>query len=287
MARKPNTVYTVQCVKCGHEFQAKCRSKHPRCTKCVKLDTAVKVRAANYNQRPEYKVKARAWRLMNYYGMTPEQYEALFVLQGGMCAICHNPPLGKENLSVDHDHKTGKVRGLLCQNCNRAIGGLQESMGNLRGAINYLTRHGPKRSWDQYFIQIAEHVATRSKDPATQVGAVLVRERNIISTGYNGFPRGVNDDVPERLLRPTKYLWTVHAEENAILTAGRFGVSTRDTTLYVTPMAPCQDCAKAIIQCGIKEVVFETVGDQTRWVDSMEVSKELFAASGVLVRKSE
>lgn len=158
---------------------------------------------------------------------------------------------------------------------------------NLRAALAYLTRHGQGRSWDRYFLQIAGHVATRSKDPATQVGAVLVRERNIISTGYNGFPRGVDDNVAERYQRPAKYDWSIHAEENAVLTAARFGVSTAGTTLYVTPMPPCKDCAKAIIQCGVKEVIYELVGDQSRWAESVEVTRKLFASSSVLIRGPE
>jgi dCMP deaminase len=151
----------------------------------------------------------------------------------------------------------------------------------------YLMRHDPRRSWDRYFMQIAEHVATRSKDPATQVGAVLVRDRNIISTGYNGFPRGVNDNIPERYERPSKYDWAVHAESNALLTAARFGASTAGTTIYVTPLAPCKECAKAISQSGVKEVVYETIGDQSRWTASNAVAKEIFEASGVLIRNPE
>jgi dCMP deaminase len=225
--------------------------------------------------------------MKNYYDLSPEQHTALNELQGGTCAICHNPPPEGERLAVDHDHKTGKVRGLLCQGCNRAIGIFQDSTLSLRSAMAYLMRHDPRRSWDRYFIQIAEHVATRSKDPSTQVGSVLVRDRNIISTGYNGFPRGVNDNLPERYERPAKYDWTIHAEENALLTAARFGVSTAGTTIYVTPMAPCKDCAKAIIQAGVKEVIYETIGDQSRWKVSAEISKELFAAAGVLMRGPE
>jgi dCMP deaminase len=253
----------------------------------LKEDAKARARAAEYHKKPEYRKKQRDRRLVNLYGLTQGQYETLNRIQGGTCAICHNPPPDGENLVVDHDHKNGRVRGLLCQADNRALGVLKDSTITLSSAMAYLMRHDPRRSWDRYFMQIAEHVATRSKDPATQVGAVLVRDRNIISTGYNGFPRGVNDNIPERYERPSKYDWAVHAESNALLTAARFGASTAGTTIYVTPLAPCKECAKAISQSGVKEVVYETIGDQSRWTASNAVAKEIFEASGVLIRNPE
>ena len=136
-------------------------------------------------------------------------------------------------------------------------------------------------------MQLAEHVATRSKDPSTQVGAVLVRDRTVISSGYNGFPRGVNDRVPERFERPLKYMFTIHAEENALLNAARIGVKTEGATCYVTPLPPCIQCAKALVQCGVKEIVVETSGDQSRWAESAQQARELLASSGVVLRSVE
>ena len=82
-------------------------------------------------------------------------------------------------------------------------------------------------SWDQYYLDICKVVASRSKDPNTQIGCVIIGpNREIRSTGYNSFPRGIRDDVPERLVRPTKYLWIEHAERNAICNAARAGTAT-------------------------------------------------------------
>ena len=106
-------------------------------------------------------------------------------------------------------------------------------------------------TWDQYFINIAEVVATRSHDIETQVGCVLVSpNRRIISAGYNGFPPGFDDEnLPNT--RPEKYKYMVHAEANAIAFARR---SLNDCTLYCT-LTPCEDCIKLILTCGIKRFV--------------------------------
>jgi dCMP deaminase len=109
--------------------------------------------------------------------------------------------------------------------------------------------------WDRYYLEICRVVATRSKDPNTQIGCVIVGPaREIRSTGYNSFPRGIRDDVAERLQRPAKYLWIEHAERNAICNAARAGTATENCTLYVEIM-PCMDCARAVVQAGIREVV--------------------------------
>lgn len=111
-------------------------------------------------------------------------------------------------------------------------------------------------SWDEYFMGVALLAAKRSKDPNTQVGACIVDENNvIISTGYNGFPKGCSDEeFPwDREGENTKYPYVVHAELNAILNAT--GRSLRGTRIYVA-LFPCNECAKAIIQSGIKEIVF-------------------------------
>lgn len=107
---------------------------------------------------------------------------------------------------------------------------------------------------DDYFLALCDMVAQRSKDPSTQVGAVIVRDGDILATGYNGFPAGL-DETPERWERPTKYGYVVHAEENAVLRAARQGVSIKDATLYVS-LAPCVKCARFIANSGIQEIVF-------------------------------
>ena len=109
--------------------------------------------------------------------------------------------------------------------------------------------------WDQYYLDICKVVSCRSKDPNTQIGCVVVGPNHEIrSTGYNSFPRGIRDDVPERLVRPAKYLWIEHAERNAICNAARAGTATEACTVFVEIM-PCMDCARAIVQAGITEVV--------------------------------
>ena len=117
----------------------------------------------------------------------------------------------------------------------------------------YVMREIP--TWDQYYLDICKVVATRSKDPNTQIGCVIIGPNHEIrSTGYNSFPRGIRDDVPERLVRPTKYLWIEHAERNAICNAARAGTATEGCTIYVEIM-PCMDCARAVVQAGIVQVV--------------------------------
>lgn len=107
--------------------------------------------------------------------------------------------------------------------------------------------------WDRRFMRVAEEVATWSKDPNTQVGAVIINlDGKILATGYNGFPRGVDDNPARYDDREAKYAFVVHAELNAILNSTQ---SLRDTILYVT-MSPCRECAKAIIQAGIKMVIY-------------------------------
>lgn len=142
-------------------------------------------------------------------------------------------------------------------------------------------------SWDEYFMGIAILSAQRSKDSHTQVGACIVNHENkILSLGYNGMPTGCNDDeMPwEREGEPvdTKYMYVCHAELNAIL--NRSSGSLEDAKLYVT-LFPCNECAKAIIQSGIKEIVYMS----DKYCDSANTvaSKKMFDMVGVKYRKYE
>jgi dCMP deaminase len=109
--------------------------------------------------------------------------------------------------------------------------------------------------WDQHFLEDAFHVARKSKDRSTKCGAVIVSEDHVqLSAGWNGFPRGVDDNVEHRHERPAKYDWTEHAERNAIYNAARHGVALKGSTIYLTG-SPCSVCARAIIQVGITRVV--------------------------------
>ena len=132
--------------------------------------------------------------------------------------------------------------------------------------------------WDMRFLELAQHVATWSKDPSTQVGAVIVRpDRTIASVGYNGFPRGVIDEPERYAEREVKYKMVVHAEANAILSARE---PLHGYTCYVLPLAPCSSCAAMIIQSGIQRVV-TTV---ERWEGSAQT---MFQESGVTIVATE
>jgi dCMP deaminase len=136
-------------------------------------------------------------------------------------------------------------------------------------------------SWNKYFADMAEFVSKRSTDTSTKVGAVIVGpDKEVRSTGYNGLPRGTKDSE-ERLSRPAKYLWTEHAERNAIYNAARVGTSTKGCSLYVQ-LHPCVDCARAIIQSGIIEVHCPPIDETNpRWNESMNVSKEMMLEAGI------
>ena len=136
-------------------------------------------------------------------------------------------------------------------------------------------------SWDEYFMGIAMLAAKRSKDPSTQVGACIVSPENIIiSTGYNGMPKGCSDDEFPwgREGADTKYPYVVHAELNAILNAN--GRNLQDSRLYVA-LFPCNECAKAIIQSGVKEVVY--LSDKYNGSAENVASKRMLKAAGVKV----
>lgn len=109
--------------------------------------------------------------------------------------------------------------------------------------------------WDSRFLGLARHVSSWSKDQSTKTGSVIVGpDKEIRSVGFNGFPRGCNDDVAERHDRSAKYSFTEHAERNAIYNAARLGVPLKGCTIYMV-WYPCADCARAIIQAGITRMV--------------------------------
>ena len=139
--------------------------------------------------------------------------------------------------------------------------------------------------WDDYFMGVSLLAADRSKDPSTQVGACIVSDDNrILSTGYNGFPQGCSDDdFPwnrDESLGETKYNFVVHAELNAILNAG--GKSLIGSRIFVS-LFPCHECAKAIIQSGVKEVVY--LSDKYNGTVSDNASKRMLQAAGVKLTK--
>ena len=141
-------------------------------------------------------------------------------------------------------------------------------------------------SWDEYFMALAHLSAVRSKDPSTQVGAVIVDSNNrVVGLGYNGFPRGCDDEKfpweREGEFLDTKYAYVVHAELNAILNANKLIENCR---LYVS-LFPCNECSKAIIQSGIKEIIYES--DKYKDLDQFKASKKMLEAAGVKLRQLE
>ncbi len=140
-------------------------------------------------------------------------------------------------------------------------------------------------SWDEYFMGVAKLSAMRSKDPSTQVGACIVNEENrIMTVGYNGMPLGCSDDEfpweREGGMTETKYAFVCHAEMNAILNCGTSDL--RNTRVYVT-LFPCQECTKAIIQKGIKEIIY--ADDKYHDTDGCKCARKMLDAAGVKYKK--
>lgn len=135
--------------------------------------------------------------------------------------------------------------------------------------------------WDMRFLDLASLIATWSKDKSTKVGAVIVEPKSkaIVSTGFNGFPPGVNDDIVERHERPAKYLYTEHAERNALYFAAERGVVLKGCVLYAT-MFPCADCARGIIRAGLVRVV-APASDRPDWAPSMEAAKWMLLEANI------
>ena len=139
-------------------------------------------------------------------------------------------------------------------------------------------------TWDEYFMSLSHLSGKRSKDPSTQVGACIVNEnKRIVGIGYNGMPYGCKDDeYPwERKgnFMNTKYAYVVHAELNAILNST---APLKNCSIYVS-LFPCNECAKAIIQSGITEVVYES--DKYAYSDSVKASKRMLESAGVELRQ--
>ena len=139
--------------------------------------------------------------------------------------------------------------------------------------------------WMSYFLGIAETVKLKSKDQSTQIGAVIVGEDNeVLSTGYNSFPRGLDDSKQERQERPEKYFWFEHAERNAIYNAARVGTPLKNSTIYLTSGLPCMDCARGIVNSGIKRVYCKevcTTKNKEKWDESQKKSLQLLLECGV------
>lgn len=140
--------------------------------------------------------------------------------------------------------------------------------------------------WDRRFLALARHIAQWSKDPSTRVGCVVVGpDREIRSTGFNGFPRGIADTAERLEDRESKYPLICHAEENAIMHAARIGVALKGCSAYVT-WPPCTRCARSLVQAGIAEIIIpEGAYIPERWENDFLISKQMFAEAGVRLRE--
>ena len=140
--------------------------------------------------------------------------------------------------------------------------------------------------WYKRYLRLAAEVATWSKDPNTQVGAVVVGSKGqILSQGYNGFPRGISDSNKRLTDRDVKLSLIVHAEMNAIFNATYSGVSLDGSTIFIHGLPACSECAKGIIQVGIKKVIVskQCIEARPHWNDSWNKSKAMFAEAGVAI----
>ncbi len=140
--------------------------------------------------------------------------------------------------------------------------------------------------WQVYFMGLARAVAEKSKDESVKVGVIIVGpDHEVRSTGYNGFPRGVDETDSSRWERPIKYQWVEHAERNAIYNAARAGISTNGCIAYLES-PPCTDCGRALIQAGIKEIVVTTknpFAGRKDWAESIKFAIDMLEEAGVTV----
>jgi dCMP deaminase len=137
--------------------------------------------------------------------------------------------------------------------------------------------------WDLRFLRIAEEVRSWSKDPGTTVGCVLVKDRRILATGYNGFPATLSDSLDLYADREYKLSVVVHAEKNALFNAAKNGANTESCIAYVT-FPPCSQCAAALIQAGVKVVVCpDPASSPERWRTNFRIASDIMVESGVRI----
>ena len=138
------------------------------------------------------------------------------------------------------------------------------------------------KKWADRYLSICNEVASWSRDPSTQVGAVVVGDKGqILSQGYNGFPRNIRDNANRYNDKKRKYELIVHAEMNAIYNATLNGQSLQGSTMYIFGLGVCHECAKAIIQVGITQVVAQCKEIKPGWEDSCNLTKKLFEEAGI------
>lgn len=147
--------------------------------------------------------------------------------------------------------------------------------------FNLLAYKEREEKWHRRFLDVASLISTWSKDPSTKVGVVIVKDNKILGTGYNGFPRGIEDSEDRYNDRPTKYKFVVHAEVNAILNSV---ANVTGADLYLWPAGPpCCECTKVIIQSGIKRVIARKpqADPFPTWRENFETSKNMLLEAGI------
>jgi len=139
------------------------------------------------------------------------------------------------------------------------------------------------KKWDIRYMKLAQEVSTWSKDPSSQIGAVAIAPTGqVLSQGYNGFPRGISDQIERYTNREIKYDFIVHAEMNCIYNASFNGVSLKGSTIYVYGLPICNECAKGIIQVGIKKVVMNPLPEnRNHWEESCQLAKKMLAEAEI------
>jgi len=137
-------------------------------------------------------------------------------------------------------------------------------------------------NWDKRYLSLAREVSTWSKDPSSKIGAVAVGSKGqVLAQGYNGFPRGINDSPARMNVKETKYKYVVHAEQNVIYNATYNGVSLDGSTLYVWGLPVCSECAKGVIQVGIKRVIMPNGKYPDHWTESFNQTSAMFEEAGI------
>ena len=136
--------------------------------------------------------------------------------------------------------------------------------------------------WDKRWLEIADNISTWSKDPSTQIAAIAVKDKRLIATGYNGFPRNIEDLDDRWNNREEKYKYVVHAEMNCIYNANYHNQSLKGSTMYIVGLPVCHECAKGIIQAGVVRVVAEFKDAPLKWARSTEITEKMFKEAGII-----
>ena len=140
-----------------------------------------------------------------------------------------------------------------------------------------------KHKWNERYLNLAYEIAQWSKDPSKKIGAIAVGIKGqVLAQGYNGFPRGISHSAERLNDRELKYKYVVHAEMNLIYNASYNGTSLDGSTVYVTGLPVCSECAKGLIQVGVQQVIMPKQDDTPeKWMESFELTKQLFEEAGV------